>query len=383
MLLEKGDKAVTESDLQKRFGMMRSRCYKCFLFLSVCQPLCLLADIQPGALGWEFLLTLYTRVSLASIMQGPHSPSLYMGQCCARVHTVTWMQTANMCWCICNVAHTQIWDSIAKTVDIRLLPSQTRCASAFPFCINRYENSEVRWMRFKDGGRAFGLEWMICLQRFRGNKGRTKRERWGKKSPDLIFLLLWLHPSSLSILCSSASNNQVYCSRPSLFYLCLSISVSSKPISCPIRSSPAYLCKFMLCRGSPHLQPSTDSSLLTPTSLLSRSLCATGCPLSPFYCADSKAKLGTLYGVCMFWSACVCVWSSDPLISVRRNRGGLVLPSRVRGRVESAITLFHWDTHTHARTHPIPGRHAQWGICFQTISQPSKKYTLAHKERNR
>lgn len=80
-------------------------------------------------------------------------------------------------------------------------------------------------------------------------------------------------------------------------------------------------------------------------------------------------RVGVSFLKCVYVSAgvcvCVCVWcSSDPLISVRRNRGGLVLPSRVRGRVESAITLFRWDTHTH--THTIPGLHAQWGICLWT-----------------
>lgn len=84
------------------------------------------------------------------------------------------------------------------------------------------------------------------------------------------------------------------------------------------------------------------------------------------YCADGRAKRGALC-VCVGFYGClrvsVCVrCSSDPLISVRRNRGRLVLPSRVRGRVESAITLSHWDTHT------FPGLHAQWGICLRTDS---------------
>lgn len=82
-----------------------------------------------------------------------------------------------------------------------------------------------------------------------GRKERKKGQRKKKKAA-ISHSPNFHHYSSSTHLCflsfaPSASNNQVY--QPPLFYLCLSISVSSESISCAIHFLPPYLCKSMLC----------------------------------------------------------------------------------------------------------------------------------------
>lgn len=121
-----------------------------------------------------------------------------------------------------------------------------------------------------------------------------------------------------------------YLSPPSL-YPALSIF---SPLSVQIHV--ALL--FSLC-AIPHISPlSVFSSQFDPTS--------PSLVLSQQY-RTSSFTFSIVLGATPKECVCVCVWCScDPLISVRRNIGGLVLPSRVRGHVESVITLVHRETYT-------------------------------------
>ena len=150
-------------------------------------------------------------------------------------------------------------------------------------------------------------------------KGQSKGE---EKEPSFLYYSNSTHPRFLSFA-PSASNNQVHRAHPPLFYLCLSISVFSQPISCAIHFLP-LICANPCCAAvlfmclTPHLSTlslslSLPLSLTPPLSLslslsFSLSLSLSALPNVLFlllYCADGGAKRGTL--VRRFVCVCVCV----------------------------------------------------------------------------
>lgn len=155
---------------------------------------------------------------------------------------------------------------------------------SFSFQMERYEwggECEIKIERWhggkvvlqqkkkKKGRKEISDEWFI-LKEQEERKERTKQEKSHNfPQPPFLYYSNSTHPCFLSFA-PSASNNQVY--QPPLFYLCLSISVSPKPISCAIHF-PSLICANPCCAAvlfmcyTSHLSTlSLFSSPFDPTS---------------------------------------------------------------------------------------------------------------------